>query len=1089
MNSSLALDTSATRNEPNTLIRASAGTGKTYKLAIRYISLLHAGAEPEFVLATTFTRKAAGEILNRVLTRLSNAVLDETERGLLRRDIQLESLDSSRCEQMLQTMIGQLHRLQICTLDSFFSRLASTFSLELGLPVAWSMVDESQQDALRNRAVETLLQQGSIDESVQMASLLAKGRADRSVNALMQDVIKELYSIYQQTDAAAWCAVSAPQRLSADSLATLVDRLEAAERPEKTSWTNAINKDVERIRMRDWQSLIKGGIAAKILQGEDVYSGSEIVGEVRAVYQQLIRQAGAELVGQVVGQTQATWALLRDFDAIYETMKRETGVLRFDDITHALVRLSAAFDDGGLSYRLDSQLRHLLLDEFQDTSLEQWRVLQPFVRRVNQPDSDQSFFCVGDVKQAIYGWRGGVAEIFDDMEQQLEGLQVESMNVSYRSAPVVIDTVNRVFGGLTRHPQLDKLAAPVAAWDAAFEEHHAHHADRPGQVRLVVAPLAVPAESSADAAAETQTATNAGKKKKASKPQISKAEQEQATLKYAADYIADLVVHAPGRSVGVLARSNAVVAKLMFELRILGVPASEEGGNPLTDSAAVQCVMSALRLADHPGDSIARFHVLHSPLGPVLGLQDAADDTSAVECARRIRRQLMQQGYGPTLEDWYLQIRDRGTPRDTARLQQLVQLAYEFQAQATLRPSAFLKRIETQTISSPSVDSVRVMTIHQAKGLQFDSVVLAELESGIGGSSSTCVVGRPQPTADANSVIRYCAKEVQRLLPPEVRAAFVDAESRRVREDFCVMYVAMTRAVHSLHMIVSPATSAKQRTQSGFLCATLAPDATVAAEAVLFESGAADWAEHVPQPPTLPPVDAVPIDRVALAPMDSPRRRSLRRTAPSSLEGSSRVAAAQLFGTHSTVALRKGTLIHHWCEHLTWLDAGLPDVEHLRSWARSQQATAEEIDVGLTDWQAMLERPALRRLLTRDSYQDPGFLELPPDVCQRIENARLRVHVETELPIAVRDDDCLVSGTIDRLVLVYADEVLVAAEVIDFKTDRISEGDSAAIEGRVAYYRGQLDSYRWAVGRVYGLEADCINCRLAFLMPGVVARV
>ena len=110
-------------------------------------------------------------------------------------------------------------------------------------------------------------------------------------------------------------------------------------------------------------------------------------------------------------------------------------------------------------------------------------------------------------------------------------------------------------------------------------------------------------------------------------------------------------------------------------------------------------------------------------------------------------------------------------------------------------------------------------------------------------------------------------------------------------------------------------------------------------------------------------------------------------------------------------------------------------------------------------------------------------------MCQRIENARLRVQVETELPIAVRDDDCLVSGTIDRLVLVYADEVLVAAEVIDFKTDRISEGDSAAIEGRVAYYRGQLDSYRWAVGRVYGLETDCINCRLAFLMPGVVARI
>jgi len=1087
MTTDSASATPETRNQPNILIRASAGTGKTYKLAIRYISLLHAGAEPEYVLATTFTRKAAGEILNRVLTRLSDAVLDQTQRETLRDDLQLEVLDSSRCEQMLQVMISQLHRLQICTLDSFFSRLASTFSLELGLPVAWSMVDESQQEALRNRAIESLLQQGSLDESVQMASLLAKGRADRSVNALMQDVIKELYSVFQQTDESVWRAVTVPQRLSDDSLATLLDRLQAAECPEKKSWTNAIKKDVDRIRTRDWQSLIKGGIAAKIMKGEDVYFGSEIVGEVRAVYKQLIRQAAAELVGQLVGQTAATWDLLRDFDVIYEDVKRETGVLRFDDITHALVRLSDTIDDGGLAYRLDSRLRHLLLDEFQDTSLEQWRVLQPFVRRVNRPGSDQSFFCVGDVKQAIYGWRGGVAEIFDDLEQQLDGLHVDSMNVSYRSSPVVIDTVNRVFGGLTRHPELDKLAAPVAAWDAAFEKHHAHHADRPGHVRLVVAPRAAPAESSASA----QTAVQDGqsKQKKAKKPQVTKKEQEPVTLKFAANYIADLVAQAPGHSVGVLTRSNAVVAKLMFELRIRGVPASEEGGNPLTDSAAVQCVMSALRLADHPGDTVARFHLQHSPLGPVLGLQDTGDDTSAVDCARRIRRQLIQQGYGPTLEDWYLQIRDCGTPRDTARLQQLVQLAYEFQAQATLRPSAFLKRIDIQSISAPSVDPVRVMTIHQAKGLQFDSVVLAELESGIGGSSPTCVVGRPQPTADANSVIRYCAKEIQRLLPADVQAGFGEAEARRVREDFCVMYVAMTRAVNALHMIVSPSTSAKQRTQAGFLCATLAPDATVTPEAVLFESGTSNWAEDLPQASTPPLEDTAPIDRVTLAPMDTPRRRSLRRTAPSSLEGSSRVAASQLFGTHSSVALRKGTLIHHWCEHLTWLDAGLPDVDRLRSWACSEHATAEEIDVGLEDWQAMLERPALRRLLARDSYQDPEFLELPQEVCQRIENARLRVQVETELPIAVRDDDCLVSGTIDRLVLVYADEVLVAAEVIDFKTDRISEGDSAAIEGRVAYYRGQLDSYRWAVGRVYGLETDCINCRLAFLMPGVVARI
>ncbi|MEO1995993.1 MAG: UvrD-helicase domain-containing protein, partial [Planctomycetaceae bacterium] len=973
-------------SEPDILIRASAGTGKTYRLAIRYIKLLYDGAEPEYILATTFTRKAAGEILNRVLTRLSNAVLDEEERDTLCGDLACESLDAGRCAEMLRAMISQLHRLQICTLDSFYSRLATTFSLELGLPIVWSMVDESQQEELRNRAIENLLQRGPIDDSVQLASLLAKGRADRSVNALLHDVIKELYSIYQQTDEAAWTAVSAPQRLSNDSLALLVEKLETVERPSKDSWSKAINKDVDRVRMRDWQALVKGGIAAKILQGDDSYFGSRIEGEVRDVYQQLIRQARAELVGQVVGQTRATWSLLNDFDELYEDIKLNTGTLRFDDITHALGRLAEAFDAGRLAYRLDSRLQHLLLDEFQDTSLEQWRVLQPFACRVNRPGAGQSFFCVGDTKQAIYGWRGGVAEIFDDLEQELDGLQVESMNLSYRSSPIVIDTINRVFGNLTTHPRLENLAEPVAAWQATFEQHHAYHVDRPGHVRLIVAPLPETEEAATDQDGDQQ-ATAGGRSKKSGKPRVSKPIQQQTTLKFAAGYIADIVADAPGRSVGVLTRSNDVVARLMFELRLRGVPASEEGGNPLTDSAAVQCVMSALRLADHAGDTIARFHLVHSPLGTLLGLERVEDETAAVACSRHIRRELMNKGYGQTLEAWYLGIRDRGTSRDNARLQQLVQLGYEFQPHATLRTSTFLKRIEAQSISAPSVDPVRVMTIHQAKGLQFDVVILAELESGIGGSAPTCVVGRPRPTAHADSVIRYCSKEIQQLLPPALRTSFQEAEARRVRENFCVMYVAMTRAVHALHMIIAPSASAKQKTSSGILCATLAADKCVSPEQVLYESGDPTWAQQLEPVENAAPKPTVAIGRVELAAMDSPRRRSLRRTAPSSLEGASRVAGSQLFGTHSAAALRRGTLIHHWCEHVEWLQPDKPDLDTLRSLAQTQHASSQEIENGLEDWQEIARGTDPTDPDTDDGGQCDGpkgvvgFCRAGPDPC------------------------------------------------------------------------------------------------------------
>ncbi len=116
------------------LISASAGTGKTFQLSNRYIGLLHSGVMPDQILATTFTRKAAGEILDRVIVRLAEAALDSRKRQELAKWLQVAALPSTRCHEMLRQMLRQLHRLRVSTLDAFFAQLAGSFSLELGLP-------------------------------------------------------------------------------------------------------------------------------------------------------------------------------------------------------------------------------------------------------------------------------------------------------------------------------------------------------------------------------------------------------------------------------------------------------------------------------------------------------------------------------------------------------------------------------------------------------------------------------------------------------------------------------------------------------------------------------------------------------------------------------------------------------------------------------------------------------------------------------------------------------------------------------------------------------------------------------------------
>src|SRR5205085_10210526 len=118
----------------------------------------------------------------------------------------------------------------------------------------------------------------------------------------------------------------------------------------------------------------------------------------------------------------------------------------------------------------------------------------------------------------------------------------------------------------------------------------------------------------------------------------------------AAAEIARVAGEHPGRSIGVLVRRNSAVARLIFELRSRHqLSASEEGGNPLTDSVAVQLILSLLKLIDHPGDLAARFHVAGSPLGELVRFQQYDDDQAALALALRLRDQLFTTGYGRVL--------------------------------------------------------------------------------------------------------------------------------------------------------------------------------------------------------------------------------------------------------------------------------------------------------------------------------------------------------------------------------------------------------------------------------------------------------
>jgi ATP-dependent helicase/nuclease subunit A len=1043
---------------PHLLIRASAGTGKTYQLSNRFLQLVASGVLADKILATTFTRKAAGEIFDRILYRLAEAAADRKASTTLAKALGLSDFTQAKFRELLSATLANQHRLRIGTLDSHFAQLASAFALELGLPAGWR-IGEMQEDAeLQAEAIERVLERENLDEILALLHLLTKGQSQRGVSQLIADTVSDLFSLYSQTSAEAWSKLPQSPALTQDQLDATLSELQKITLPTDKRAVKAWENDVRNVLLGDWEALIGGGLAGKIAAGSFKYYAWEMPDEVTRPYTALLDHAKSQLLRKLAQQTEATHQLLQRFDVEYQRLKRERRLLRFDDVTLALASADPA-TTADMSFRMGGRLQHLLLDEFQDTSLTQWQVLRPLAKSITGAQGDSSLFCVGDVKQAIYGWRGGLAEIFGALEQELSGITNSQLAESRRSAQPIIDVVNMVFRNLTQHPSLDRIEAGVTSWQRVFPEHSTVHRDWPGYVTLEVSPAA-----SDDDVAERHTP-------------------------FVAQRIAELAQQSPGRSIGVLVRSNAMVAELIYLLRKLDVPASEEGGNPLADSPAVSLVLSLLQMIDHPGDTACRFHVANSPLGAAVGLSLHAPNIEVARLAQQLRRELLDEGYGAVVFRWAQALAPQCDRRDLTRLQQLVELAYAYQPRSSLRTTDFDSLVQEEKVADPQAAQIRVMTIHQSKGLQFDIVVLPELEGAIAGQPESFVVGRGGPAQPVNVVCRYANEQVRQFLPPDFQQLFDANLAQKVEESLCVLYVALTRSVYALHMIIHPAKPTEKKlpkTAAGLLRATLAPNVPAVGDKVLFTHGQPNWQQRLKAQsstgllddvaPVLPaPTNAAPL----ILAKKSKAATRLERVAPSQLEGGQRFRLEEVFKS-SPAGMRYGTLIHAWFEQIEWLDTGMPEQSLLRHIARQTLDEVStpfvDIDESIARFEATLAKPAFQQALRVDNYRASLLAEQP----ERADELRdCSFQVMCERTFALRDGARLLSGTMDRLVVQYQGKRRIGAQILDYKTDDLSGSQSLA--DKIELYRPQLAAYCLAVAKLFGLPPATVSARLLFV--------
>lgn len=1067
------------------VVLASAGTGKTFSLTNRYLGLLFAGADPTGVIASTFTRKAAAEILERVLSRLVAGAQGGKGLDELREFVSTE-LNEKDCAGLAKRIACGIDRVGVWTLDGLFGRLATAHGAEIGLSPGWSVLDPDEESAFLEEAAERALERAfrrGEHEQVRVIFERAQSELPRGgPGQLLVKIVGLGESVYLRTldNPGVWeviggDVVDEPSKVSIDAAiaalqanaASLVP-MTKAEKPE-LRWMKEIEKLAIAASASNWDSVIASEFVGKVVRGETYYgkhAKDALVAHVRPIYE----HARAVQLSKMRRSNIAMRELLARVHVELESLKARAGRYSFSDIPRALARSAASHGLGDLYMRLDARLDHLLLDEFQDTSVEQYGLLEPVIDELlsgegaDEGSRTRSVFVVGDVKQSLYGWRQAEPELLARMGERWPQLDVQTLELSFRSSAVVMDAVNAVFEGIGSDTVIGEGSAGVRRFNELFRPHAAHKQGLQGFAAVV--------------------GVDAGEKPSAD-------ERRAAVASWVARRVASIRERVPAARVAVLVRRNKALGEMVAALAGVGIDAVEERGNPLTDSPVVAAAVSLLHLADHPSDSAAAFHVASGPLGEMFGLRIVGSEGPSVgdvrRAAERVRRVVRRSGYARVLEVIGERLRGEIAGDDAARYAQLVELAEAWESRGgdVLRPGVFAAHVREKGVAAPAgslASMVRVMTVHAAKGLEFDAVILGDLEHRWGTLRETVLVERADVWSPVTAVSRSFDKRL-RALEPRLEQMYLAEVQRSIFEEMCGLYVGMTRAVHSLEMPVSfPLPGGESLTAARVLAQRLGglgqnvvehvggeeamwsigdPDWNIerrGGDAGTVDSGAGDASDAV--------AAAKPVELTKGTLRGLASRRSASPSGGGRLRGASLVVGTDENRDRSADV---GTLVH----------AALAEI----GWAVGGEGSFS------VDESALLRLAGLNGIADESVVREAcGILAgcaRSPALCALFVRRGEGDEVRTELPFAVRVEDSMQVGRFDRVVK-RAEEADV--EVVDFKTDRV-EVDDVGVDAALAGHLGQMSAYRRAASVLFGVEKERVRVLLALLRAGRVWRL
>ncbi|GAA9746194.1 RecB-like helicase [Helicobacter pylori] len=735
-------------------LKASAGSGKTFALSVRFLALLFKGANPSEILTLTFTKKATAEMKERILDYLKilqkENLEDEKEKEKSQNILkELEekyrlnpSFVQNRAQEIYQRFLNA--EIRISTIDAFLQSILRKFCWFVGLSANFEVNEDTKahQQQLNEIFLSALNNEQLEELSVFITQCLSyDSYTSDSVLERLRFLKNKLYLFDPNKKEPAFDEEGFLEKLR--SLNKQIQSVETASDTAKKA-----------IKCDDFRGFLNSSLTWLKKKGE--YRDFKKLKDEIPTLESECEEIENDLKRYYEAREIALFKKFPKFIQLYDEATSKIQALDFDaikDKVHALLNGYEEMPAEFFYFRLDSKIAHILIDEFQDTSLNDYKILAPFIDEIKagigQAKWHRSVFFVGDVKQSIYGFRGSFSSLFESVSKDFYH---DNLEFNHRSSPLIINYVNTIFKKAYQN-------SPTAYLEQKYPKtsQNKHATDGYVKVSLV-------------------------------------ANERELLLEQILQEAKNLLDHCiEPKDITILCATNkdALEIKNYLQERLSAIRPSTESSAKLSQFVESKIIKNALEyaLAEEPYKPFYK----HS----VLKLAGYLHDDAIALPSFNPKKESVAGFVWKVMELFEL-------------YGECAQICLEL-AVGCEDANEFLKKLETKEIASFKAEGAQIMTIHKSKGMQFSYVIVCERLGKPKTNNSNQFLEEYSGTELMRLYYRMKNREV---VDKDYARALDEEEAAKDHEEINVYYVAFTRAELGLIVVAKDKDQKKDKKEN-----------------------------------------------------------------------------------------------------------------------------------------------------------------------------------------------------------------------------------------------------------------------------------